>query len=53
MSVIFSGLARLSEDYENHLNWDYFELTNVDTVNGDRNLSKLQIDDKNLLLINQ
>ena len=51
--MIFSGLARLSEDYENHLNWDYFELTNVDTVNRDRNLSKLQIEDQNEILLDQ
>ena len=44
MSVIFSGLERLNQGLDNQLNWYYFDVTDITTVNGEKNLSKLLID---------
>ena len=46
MSVILSGLSRLAPGLEDQLNWDYFHVTDVDTVNGERNLLRLLINGK-------
>ena len=53
MSVIFNGLARLTQGLEDQLNWDYFDATDVDTVNGERNLSRLLINGKIEVLLDQ
>ena len=53
MSVIFSGLERLDQGLENQLNWFYFDVTDVTTVNGERNLSKLLIDADHEILLDQ
>ena len=53
MSVIFSGLERLDQGLENQLNWFYFDVTDVTTVNGEKNLSKLLIDADHEILLDQ
>ena len=53
MSVIFSGLERLNQGLENQLNWFYFDVTDVTTVSGEKNLSKLLIDADHEILLDQ
>ena len=53
MSVIFSGLQRLTFGVENQLNWNYFEVTDVTTINGERNLMELSIDSEHEILLDQ
>ena len=53
MSVIFSGLERLNQGLENQLNWFYFDVTDVTTVNGEKNLSRLLIDADHEILLDQ
>ena len=53
MSVIFSGLERLNQGLDNQLNWYYFDVTDVTTVNGERNLSRLLIDAEHEILLDQ
>ena len=43
MSVIFSGLQRLTFGVENQLNWNYFEVTDVTTINGEKNLMEAKL----------
>ena len=53
MSVIFSGLERLNQGLDNQLNWYYFDVTDIITVNGEKNLSKLLIDEEHEILLDQ
>ena len=53
MSVIFGGLQRLTFGVENQLNWNYFEVTDVTTINGERNLMELSIDSEHEILLDQ
>ena len=53
MSVIFSGLQRLTFEVDNQLNWNYFEVTDVTTINGEKNLMKLSIDSEHEILLDQ
>ena len=53
MSVIFSGLERLNQGLDNQLNWYYFDVTDITTVNGEKNLSKLLIDEEHEILLDQ
>ena len=51
MSVIFSGLERLNQGLDNQLNWFYFDVTDISTVNGEKNLSRLLIDEEHEILL--
>ena len=53
MSVIFSGLQRLTFGVENQLNWNFFEVTEVTTINGEKNLMELSIDSEHEILLDQ
>ena len=53
MSVIFSGLQRLTFGVENQLNWNFFEVTDVTTINGEKNLMELSIDSGHEILLDQ
>ena len=53
MSVIFSGLERVEQGPEDQLNWNYFDVTDVTTINGERNLSRILIDAEHEILLDQ
>ena len=53
MSFIFSGLERLDQETEDSLNWYYFDVTDVTTIDGELNPMSLQIDSENEILLDQ
>ena len=53
MSVIFSGLERVEQGPEDQLNWNYFDVTDVTTINGEKNLSRILIDAEHEILLDQ
>ena len=53
MSFIFSGLERIDQETEDNLNWYYFDVTDVTTIEGELNPMSLQIDTENEILLNQ
>ena len=53
MSIIFSGLERVDQETEDNLNWYYFDVTDVTTIEGELNPMSLQIDTENEILLNQ
>ena len=53
MSVIFNGLERLNQGLDNQLNWFYFDVTDISTVNGEKNLSRLLIYEEHEILLDQ
>ena len=53
MSIIFSGLERIDQETEDNLNWYYFDVTDVTTIEGELNPMSLQIDTENEILLNQ
>ena len=53
MSIIFSGLERVDQGSEDQLNWYYFDVTDVTTVNGEQNPTRLLIDADHEILLDQ
>ena len=53
MSFIFSGLERLDQETEDSINWYYFDVTDVTTIDGELNPMSLKIDTENEILLNQ
>ena len=53
MSIIFSGLERVDQGTEDNLNWYYFDVTDVTTIDGELNPMRLLIDTENEILLNQ
>ena len=50
---IYSREERLNQGLDNQLNWYYFDVTDITTVNGEKNLSKLLIDEEHEILLDQ
>ena len=40
--AILSGLLRANYKLETSINWDYFEVGDITTINGEKNISQLQ-----------
>ena len=53
MSIIFSGLERVDQETEENLNWYYFDVTDVTSIEGELNPMSLQIDTENEILLSQ
>ena len=53
MSIIFSGLERADQEGEDTLNWYYFDVTSITSIEGELNPTSLQIDTENEILLNQ
>ena len=53
MSIIFSGLERVDQGSDDQLNWYYFDVSDVTTIEGELNPSRLLINAENEILLNQ
>ena len=43
MSIIFSGLERVEQGSDDQLNWYYFDISDVTTIDGELNPMRLLI----------
>ena len=53
MSIVFSGLERVEQGSSDQLNWFYFDATDVTTVEGVLNPTRLVINDEQEILLSQ
>ena len=53
MSIIFSRLERVEQGSADQLNWYYFDATDVTTIEGELNPTRLFINDEHEILLSQ